>query len=453
MRESRPGERVKQLPVAALPDAELKTWSVTDAEQWRAARVPGVFAPVAASWVAIVAVVVAYWLTSAFSDSPASWPGGAEVGTDWLRYPGAALLAFLPLWYRHVPVLAAAAAAIVAAYAAVAVTAADGGVEQAGHLLVLAVTVWLFTGSCLRLRARRTQRALFLAAAGPRRFPLPARVPESDGYRGHAQVYAGAALCLIAAAVLTDGLIGDLSGSTYDAVGHQTVALLLALPGSTLLARGLAAYRAARRLHDEEAHPALRVGIRVAPDGRHWIHPDARIRDGRPMISYAPEGRSTRTPTQLLGSASYGIGDGHHSIDPFKEAFEAVLYGPVHEGAEIVVAYASIAYHYRQETGQMSLSVTTAALLPNRRHRLGASQPVDGTEHERARREKVRDDAIRAERRDEQIRQAQAQRATRAKQAGAGTAGGATAAGCGGGTSGSDSGCGDGGCGGCGGCG
>ncbi|NGO80952.1 hypothetical protein G6045_35625, partial [Streptomyces sp. YC504] len=433
MRGHRPGERVKQLPVAAIPVGGVGTWSVADAERWRSARAPVIFAPAAGSWGAAVAVVVSYVLTSAFSSSSAAWHGGADAGTDWLRYPGAVLLAALPLWYRYVPIPAGVAGAVVAVDAGFSLASADSGTERAGYLFVLTLCAWALTGSCLRLRARRRQRALFLAAAGRRRFPLPARAPESDGYRGHALFYAGAVFCLIAAGLLIEGLVRDLSGDAYDAVGQQTVALVLLLLGSTLYGRGVTTYLAARRLHEEEGHPALRVGIRITPDGRHWIHPDARTPAGQPLISYAPGERDTCRPAQLLGSSSsYGLGDGHHSIDPSTEPFEAVLYGPVHEGAEIVVAYATLAYHARQDTGQMSLGVTAAALFPHRRHGLGPWQPVDGTAHERARREKVREDAARSDRIRDELARSRAQRASRAKQAGAGTAGGSTAAGGGG---------------------
>ncbi|WP_327350726.1 hypothetical protein [Streptomyces sp. NBC_01304] len=446
---------MKQLPVAAIPVGGVETWSAADAERWRAARAPVIFTPVAGSWVAAVVVVVSYVLASASSSSSAVWHGGANSGTDWLRYPAAVLLASLPLWYRHLSELAGAAAAIVAVNAGFSLASADGGGQLAGCLLVLAVCAWAFTGGCLRLRARRRQHALFLAAAGRRRFPLPRRVPESDGFRGHAQFYTGLVFCLIAAGLLISGLVKDLTGDAYDAVGQQIAALLFLLPGSTLYAQGLTTYWAARRLHEEEAHPALRVGIRIAPDGRHWIHPDARTPAGQPLISYVPGDKDTRKPPHLLGSSSsYGLGDGHHSIDPRSEPFEAVLYGPVHEGAEIVVAYATITYHPRQDTGQMYSDVTTAALLPHRRHGLAPWQPVDGIAHERARREKVREDAARSDRAEEQLTRYRAQRATRAKQAGAGTAGGSAAGGggCGGGcgSGGGGDGCG-GGCGGCGG--
>ncbi|WP_233414932.1 hypothetical protein [Streptomyces sp. N35] len=213
-------------------------------------------------------------------------------------------------------------------------------------------------------------------------------------------------------------------------MGQQTVALLFLLLGSTLYGRGVTTYLAARRLYEEEGHPALRVGIRITPDGRHWIHHDPRTPAGQPLISYVPGERDTCRAAQLLGSSSsYGLGDGHHSIDPSTEPFEAVLYGPVHEGAEIVIAYATLAYYARQDTGQMSLNVTAAALLPHRRHGLGPGQPGDGTAHERARREKGREDAARSDRIREDLARSRAQRASRAKQAGAGTAGGSTAAG------------------------
>ncbi|WP_233414931.1 hypothetical protein [Streptomyces sp. N35] len=146
---------MKRLPVAALPEGGAGTWSVADTERWRTARVPVIFTPVAGSWGAAVAVVVSYVLTSAFSSSSVAWHGGAGVGTEWLRYPGAVLLAALPLWYRYLPVPAGVAGAVVAVDAGFSVAAADSGTERAGHVLVLTVCAWALTGACLRLRARR----------------------------------------------------------------------------------------------------------------------------------------------------------------------------------------------------------------------------------------------------------------------------------------------------------
>ncbi|MEW1679232.1 hypothetical protein AB0O47_39195, partial [Streptomyces noursei] len=191
---------VKRLPTVALPEGGVVSWSVADAERWLRARVPAVFAPVAGSWVLMVMAAVSCVLTSGFSAS--SWSGGGATpgGTDWLGYPAMVLLPALPLWYRYLPVPAVPAAVVVGVDAAVSLAspAADDRLVGGGYLLALVVSAWVLAGACLRLRARRKQRALALAAAGRRRVVLPERARETDGYGGFRQFYVGLALSLIA---------------------------------------------------------------------------------------------------------------------------------------------------------------------------------------------------------------------------------------------------------------
>ncbi|WP_097869866.1 hypothetical protein, partial [Streptomyces sp. rh34] len=271
------------------------------------------------------------------------------------------------------------------------------GPARAGWLVVLAACAVAFTGSCLRLRARRRQRALALAAAGERRFPLPEGTPESDGRRGHQQVYLGLALCLVAACVLIEGLFGEpsASGVAYDAVGQQRIALVLLVAGTSVYGRGQLAHLAARRLH-REAQPALIVGVRAGADGRHWVCADARTRSAAPLITYTPRKGDTRERTRLLGSGSaYGVGNGHHDIDPQHEPFEAVLYGTLAEGDEAVLEYACAEYHRHQELGRMYATVTAVPLRPDRRHGLGPWEPADGAARQQ---ERLREGRERAER-------------------------------------------------------
>ncbi|MFF8605659.1 hypothetical protein ACF06X_06945 [Streptomyces sp. NPDC015346] len=277
---------------------------------------------------------------------------------------------------------------------------------RAGRLVVLAACAVAFTGGCLRLRARRRQRALALAAAGERRFPLPHGTPESDDHRGHQQVYLGLALCLVAAAILADGLFGEptAAGVAYDAVGHQGVGLVLLVAGTTFYGRGQLAYQAARRLHGEP-QPALIVGVRAGADGRHWVCADARTRSAAPLIAYLPRESDTRARTRLLGSGSaYGVRNGHHDIDPKHEPFEAVLYGTLAEGDEVALEYACAEYHRHQEMGRMYATVTTAPLRPDRRHGLGPWEPVDGPARQR---ERLREAREKAERYREEQRKAE----------------------------------------------
>ncbi|MET9609875.1 hypothetical protein ABZZ17_33225 [Streptomyces sp. NPDC006512] len=419
---------IKYLPVGALPGDGAGTWSVArdgvasrsrggvatwpvaDAERWRKAAVPAVLAPAVGGWVLAVLVAAAYVMLFGLSSASAAWHSGPGDGTDWRRYPGLILLTALPLWYRHVPV-AAVPAAVFVAVEAVLVLGRPGGVDQparAGWVVILAACAVAFTGSCLRLRARRRQRALALAAAGGRRFPLPEGTPESDGHRGHRQVYLGLVLCLVSAAILADGLFG---GSTapdvaYDAVGEQGVALVLLVAGTTIYGRGQLAYRAARRLHGEP-QPALIVGVRAGADGRHWVCSDARTRSAAPLIAYVPRKSDTHARTRLLGSGSaYGAGNGHHDIDPEHEPFEAVLYGTLAEGDEVVLEYACAEYH-QQEMGRMYATVTTVPLRPDRRHGLGPWEPADGAARQR---ERLREEREREERYREAQRAAEARR-------------------------------------------
>ncbi|MFF4955455.1 hypothetical protein [Streptomyces chattanoogensis] len=397
---------IKHLPPAALPEGGVASWSVADAERWRKARVPAPFAPVAGSWVLLVLVAMAYVLTSGFSASRWNGGGSAPGGTDWPGYPATVLLATLPLWYRYLPVPTMPAAVVVAVDAAVSLASpgADDRLARSGYLLALTVSAWAFTGACLRLRARRRQRALALSAAGRRRLELPDGVPETDDYRGYRQFYLGLVLCLIAVAILTDGLVEDLTApdrTPYDAVGQQVAALLFLVPGTTVYGRGHVAFRAARRLH-EEPQPALVVGVRIAPDGYHWLYPDARTTSGQPLIAYLPKSRDTDRAARLLGTSStYRASDGHYDIDPHNEPFEAVLYGAPWEGAEVVLEYAVIERSAYQRSEHTYAGLMVAQLLPRRIHGLGPWLPADGAARDAARRERIRKEEQERRERDE----------------------------------------------------
>lgn len=392
----------------SVSGGSITAWSVADAGKWRKAGVPTVLAPVLGGWILAALVMTAYVLLFGLSSASGAWRDGLGGGTDWLRYPGVVLLTALPLWYRYVPVAVFPAALFVAVEAAL-LAARTGDIDRsatAGYLVVLAVCALSATGAGLRLRARRRQRALALAAAGERRFPLPRGVPESDGHRGHAQVYLGLVLCLAGLAILTDGLVEDLTsgGVGYDAIGQQRVCLVLLVAGTTFAGWGQLAYRAARRLHEED-QPALIVGVRTGADGRHWVHPDARTPSAPPLVPYVPRGRDTRTRTRLLGSGSvYAEGNGHHDIDPRREPFEAILYGTPTEGDEVVLEYACAEYHRRQEMGRMYAAVTTVLLRPDRHHGLGVWKPVDGATRQRERLREAREEAARDRAADERAK-------------------------------------------------
>lgn len=232
-------DHVKHLPAAAIPAPGLATWNVPDTERWHPARVPAVLAPVPGSW-ALAALALAVLVLRAWSQ-----PETAAVGSAWWGYAEVALLTALPLWFRFLPVLALLSASVIAALAYGSLTAVHspdvGG--RFAYGLTIALCVCAAAGVAGRLFSRRLQRA----------------------------------------AVLANGLLANLdngAGRSYDAFWQQFIALPLLLPGTTLLGRGLAARRAARRLH-RARQPALRVGVRTAPTGVQWLHPDdaaARLR-------------------------------------------------------------------------------------------------------------------------------------------------------------------------------
>ncbi|MDK9500970.1 hypothetical protein QEZ40_007173 [Streptomyces katrae] len=422
----------KHLPAGVVPASDVRTWGVEESERFRKARTPVVFAPAAGSW--FLAVLVTVSLVLVLRDGGPA----AAVGTAWRFYPAAVLLVALPLWYRFLPGAAAAAAALLLAESAAALSRGPGAV------LVCLAAAWALAGALLRLRSRRAQERLALAAAGPARFPLPDRLPSGQERRGNTRIIVGALLCLAAAAILVDGLVEDLGTGPgdlpYDAVGQQRVALVLLVLGSTLLGRGWAADLATRRLYEDD-QPALVVGVRISPSGHFWLLPGADDTAGRPLLCYRPADRDTVKGARLLAAGTEGLPrGGQHDVDARAEPFEALLHGVPREGAEVVLEYA---VHQDYGSG-ISCHVTGAPLLPRRRHGLGPWSParVSYRETTRGRREQ------------EEARRREADRAKTAKRAAAsGTAGTTAAGGCGGGGGGGScggDGCGGGGCGGCG---
>lgn len=111
---------------------------------------------------------------------------------------------------------------------------------------------------------------------------------------------------------------------------------------------------------------------------------------------------------RLLGSGSaYAVGNGHHDVDPKHEPFEAVLYGALAEGDEVVLEYACAEYHRHQEMGRMYATVTTVPLRPDRRHKLGPWEPADGAARQQ---ERLREGRERAERYRQAQREAEERR-------------------------------------------
>ncbi|WP_327411860.1 hypothetical protein [Streptomyces sp. NBC_01233] len=234
---------VKHLPTAGIPEGGGTAWGVGDAQRWLRARVPAAFAPVAGGWLPGGLVLLSIVLAALGDAEP-------ERGEGWRGYTLGVLLIALPVWFRHLPVATLLATPVIAADAAVALPASTDAAGGIGRGLVLALAAWAFTGALVRLLARRRQRELSLASAGSARFPLPDPLPAAHRRRGRTAIGLGSACCLAAAAALTGGVLLDVRASDgahpYDPWGLQMLALVLLVPGTTVLGRGLARRRAAR---------------------------------------------------------------------------------------------------------------------------------------------------------------------------------------------------------------
>ncbi|MFD8881484.1 hypothetical protein ACFV0H_03010 [Streptomyces erythrochromogenes] len=408
---------VKHLPRASIPEGAVRFWDVDGARRWLGARAPAAFAPVRGAWLLGTLVILSLVLTS--------WNGAQAAGLSAGR-PGYALvvlLAALPVWFRYLPAGVLAAAPVLAADAALAAARVSGVAGRTGRALVVAGCAWAFTGALLRLRARRRQRELSLAAAGSARFALPSPLPAAHRRRGLTGIVLGS-LCCAAAAVALAGT--RVHPDPYDLSGRQVFAGALLVVGSALLGRGLGSHRAARRLH-ARPQPALLVGVRKAPSGHLWLYPDAATRSAPPLISHSGTARNSRTGQRTLFAGSgRSLRTAHHDVDLLAEPVEAVLYGVVHEGAEVVLECAV----YEGDT-RLVPQVTAAPLLTRRRHGLPGWQPSTTSFRERVR---------------ERQRLAREMQAERDRQRKESRGSDTSAAGCGVGDCG-------GGCGGCGGCG
>ncbi|MET9603555.1 hypothetical protein ABZZ17_00660 [Streptomyces sp. NPDC006512] len=422
----------KHVPSGVIPATGVRTWGVPAAEHWLKERVPLFFTPGAGSWALGVLVAVSFL--------PAFWTGAPDgaVGTAWRAYPGTVLLVALPFWFRYLPGAAVVSAALIALDSAASLAARGGGAGRTrfGLGLVGLAGLWALAGALLRLRARRRQGERALLAAGGARFPAPGPLPDAHGRRGIPAILGGVFLCLAGGGVLLDGLVQDFGGHgaavAYDAVGQQRFALLFLVPGSVLLGRGWTADRAARRLHDDR-QPALVVGVRVSPSGHFWLYPDADETAGRPLIAYRARSGDTRGGVRLLaGGPETGTRRGVHDVDARSEPFEAVLYGVLREGAEVVLEYAVHDGYGRT----ISSHLTAAPLLPRRRHGLDVWVPAGVSHRESTARVRARAEERGRERQRQRAADREKDRRTNE-----------TAGGCGGGSS-----CGGdgGGCGGCG---
>ncbi|QKW10533.1 hypothetical protein HUT18_33070 [Streptomyces sp. NA04227] len=353
-------DHVKRLPAGVAP-AEVRSWPVTAAEQWRDAVPRGVLAPGPGAWTLAAATGV-FWVMT-WHDVTA-----LPSSTVWSVYGEVVLLGLLPLWYRYLPGAAALAAAVLPVNSLLFLITYDTTAEdRVRHLLELAVAVYAFTGAWTRLRARRRQRTLFRSAAGAATHPLPAQSALA-GRRRYAMWWAlsGGGLCLIAAALLLYGLNRDLAAhgtdSPYNAFNEQGYALVCLMAGTPLLGRGVGVWWALRRLASG-SRPVLVIGVRVSEVGFHWLYPNAVTTTAGPLAARSrwSTGRTWgRQP--LVGGAEESLRKAHRDVDARREPYEALLYGEAYEGAEILLRSAV----YNQAGNRIVSDYVVAGLLPNR---------------------------------------------------------------------------------------
>ncbi|MFI8101696.1 hypothetical protein [Streptomyces sp. NPDC086023] len=376
-------DHVKFLPPAAIPEGGAATWSAEDAERWRAAGPPAVFAPNAGSWVLWVLVFVSIVLVA--WNEPEAAVGGTGWEAHWEGYPEAVLMVGLPLAYRLAPWLTLVMSGLLGALMLLSWggVPVDDAPARAGTVLLLALSVWTATGAWFRLRARRRQGALALAAAGERRVPVPDGLPASHRLRGLPQLLSGVLLCLAGAGLLVWGAVAEAGAGTahpYDPTGQQVIALLALAPGMPLLARGMSRQWAARRLH-AGPQPVLVVGVRADTYDHSWLYPNASDTTGRPLIGFRDRFEDMAfTGRTLVGGAEERLRADHHDVNEYAEPYEALLYGVPREGAEVVMEFADFYGDTR-----IGVRIKAVPLLARRRHSLYGWQPA-GTSYTLAQR-------------------------------------------------------------------
>ncbi|MFJ6939133.1 hypothetical protein [Streptomyces sp. NPDC101132] len=381
-------DHVKFLPPAAIPEGGAATWSAEDAERWRAARPQAVFAPIAGAWLLSVLIVVAMVLT--FWNEPED----ATRGTLWEGYPDTVLLFSLPLCHWLQPRMALAFAFLIGGLLLVAPPDFRAGDTPflVGFCLTVLLTAWVGVGAWLRLRARRRQGELALAAAGDLRAPVPEGLPKSHFRRGLRPLVFGVPFCLTAVVMLAWALVADLGAAAehpYDAVGQQMLALALLAVGMPLVGLGISRWRAARALH-RGPQPVLRAGVHRETLEYAWIVPDAADPAGRPLIAYRHLYADHEETHRVLASGSENrLREEHHDINQFSEPYEVLLYGVPREGAEVVLEHAVYA-----SGGRIVAEVTAVPLSSRERCTLYGWQPA-GTSYTLERRA---EDAARRER-------------------------------------------------------
>ncbi|WP_199552526.1 hypothetical protein [Streptomyces sp. N35] len=377
------------VPISAGQRPEALPLEPGDAERWAAAGGPrrasgGFLALVLGAGFLAVFVVMGVSGT----DTP-SCTDAEPCGTDWGAYFAMLPVLLTPYCVWRFPRAALVLLPLPAAGGLAAVLTGGTVLTTADRIAVgglTAVVVLVWGGVLLRIRARARQRELALRATGGLRALVPEQLPRSK--QGLRRIVLGAGFLLVGGLVLLHGVLAErdfadrargaerhtarvlgpdgdsrlrvrmpdgtarglpatfpeefrpgseagvladgdwarLVAQPYDAMGQQMASLLFVVTGSAMLTRGALLHRRLRALHGEP-QPVLRVLV-SENEG-----PTVAVRtEGDPERVFLLYDRVRERSVLPRGSSGNGIPWTHREAPR-----QAVLYGELYDGADIVV--------------------------------------------------------------------------------------------------------------------
>ncbi|MER7172535.1 hypothetical protein [Streptomyces mesophilus] len=377
------------VPISAGHRPEALPLEPGDADRWAVAGVPrwaggGVLALVLCAGYSAVLAVIAVSGTGTPSCTDA-----APCGTDWTAYGVMLLIPLAPYCVWRLP-RAAAVLLPVVGVGGLLTALVDGtsftAADQVVMALLTGLTALVWAGVLLRIRARSRQRELALRATGGLRALVPKQLPRSK--QGLRRILIGAGLCLAGALVLLHGVLAEresadrargaerltaqvlgpdgdsrlrvrmpdgtvrslpaafpeefrpgseagvladggwarLVAQPYDAMGQQMASLLFTVPGLAMITRGTLLHRRLRALRTDP-QPVLRVLV-SENEG-----PTVAVRtEEDPERVFLLYDRVRERAALLRGSSGNGIPWNRREAPR-----QAVLYGELYDGADIVV--------------------------------------------------------------------------------------------------------------------
>lgn len=203
-------------------DVPARPWLSADAARWASVRVPVWARPVAPAAVLLAAVLTAMLMAPARQCTVA-----APCRVSWIDAAGT--MAFLPhlLWLFVLPEAVLVSTPLLLLYMSQPGQWQGGPVAQAADAVVVAALCWSAAAVVVRLRARRRQRSLVRDAAGG----LTAAVPRPDAARlvrrGMVRYVAGALACAAAGALITSVVLGNRADDQLASTATAQVARVL----------------------------------------------------------------------------------------------------------------------------------------------------------------------------------------------------------------------------------